>query len=91
MTPTMDTPVMDVATTSETEHWPELTAAERCDARTTGLDGVRSACGAAALVRWVTPTGNDLVFCAHHSLALEPGLLAQNAKLVTDQRDLLKS
>lgn len=45
---------------------PLLTALDRCDAPTTGADGVRLPCGAAAQHRFLLPSGLDLVFCGHH-------------------------
>ena len=43
-----------------------LTAHDRCDAPTTGADGMRLPCGAAAQHRFLLPSGLDLVFCGHH-------------------------
>ncbi|MDP3969427.1 MAG: hypothetical protein Q8Q02_14245 [Nocardioides sp.] len=45
---------------------PLLTALDRCDAPTTGADGIRLPCGAAAQHRVLLPSGLDLVFCGHH-------------------------
>ena len=82
MTPTLDAS----PPTADPQSWPPLTSAERCDARAVGLDGRSGPCGAGALVRWATPSGLDLVFCGHHHNDLEPSLLAQGARLVTDDR-----
>ena len=86
MTPTLDA----TPSPASEQEWPPLTPTERCDARAVGLDGVSAPCGAAALVRWATPSGYDLVFCGHHHNELEPGLLAQGARLVVDQRQSLR-
>ncbi len=51
-----------------------LTLADRCDASAVvgGPDGRtgRGACGAQGVIRAVLPSGNDLVFCAHHGRVL---------------------
>ncbi len=55
-----------------------LTLADRCDASavvggSNGRTG-RGACGAQGFVRAVLPSGNDLVFCAHHGREHAPKL-----------------
>ena len=60
----------------------QLTALDRCDAPTTGPDGVRGPCGAAALVRVLLPSDLDLVFCGHHHRAHGTRLDALGARVV---------
>ena len=62
-----------------------LTLAERCDAAAvvggpSGRTG-RGACGAQGFVRAVLPSGNDLVFCAHHGREKEAALAAAGATI----------
>ncbi len=67
---------------------PPLTAFDRCDASALvgGPNGssLRGACGAQAYVRAVLPSGQDLVFCAHHGHALEAALGAAGATIRDD-------
>jgi hypothetical protein len=62
-----------------------LTLADRCDAAAVlgGPDGRtgRGPCGAQAFVRAVLPSGNDLVFCAHHGREHEVALAAAGATI----------
>ena len=62
-----------------------LTLADRCDAAAVsgGANGRtgRGACGAQAFVRAVLPSGNDLVFCAHHGREHEVALAAAGATI----------
>ena len=60
-----------------------LTLADRCDAAAVvggpnGRTG-RGACGAQAFIRAVLPSGNDLLFCAHHGREHEAALAAAGA------------
>ncbi|MGR6965008.1 DUF7455 domain-containing protein [Geodermatophilus sp. URMC 61] len=60
-----------------------LTLTDRCDAAAVvggpnGRTG-RGACGAQAFIRAVLPSGNDLVFCAHHGREQEAALAAAGA------------
>jgi hypothetical protein len=56
---------------------------DRCDAAAVSLcpNGRRGrgACGAQAFIRAVLPSGNDLVFCAHHGREHEAALAAAGA------------
>jgi len=62
-----------------------LTAFDRCDASALvgGPNGrpERGACGAQAFVRAVLPSGQDLVFCAHHGREHEAALAAAGATI----------
>jgi hypothetical protein len=62
-----------------------LTLADRCDASAVvgGPDGRtgRGACGAQGFVRAVLPSGNDLIFCAHHGREQEAALAAAGATI----------
>ena len=67
-----------------------LTLADRCDAPAvvggaTGRTG-RGACGAQGFIRAVLPSGNDLVFCAHHGREQEAALAATGAT-IRDETD----
>jgi hypothetical protein len=53
----------------------QLTAADRCDR-----------CGAQAFIRVVLPSGQDLLFCAHHGRQHEERLRALGGEWL-DQRD----
>jgi hypothetical protein len=62
-----------------------LTLADRCDAsavvgKPNGRTG-RGACGAQGFVRAVLPSGNDLIFCAHHGREQEAALAAAGASI----------
>ncbi|WP_448624960.1 DUF7455 domain-containing protein [Geodermatophilus sp. URMC 64] len=62
-----------------------LTLADRCDARAVvwgpnGRTG-RGACGAQGFIRAVLPTGNDLIFCAHHGRENLAALAAAGAAI----------
>ena len=62
-----------------------LTLADRCDASAVvggpnGRTG-RGACRAQAFIRAVLPSGNDLVFCAHHGREQEAALAAAGASI----------
>lgn len=71
-----------------------LTLADRCDASAvigcsynrTG----RGACGAQGFIRAVLPSGNDLVFCAHHGREQEAALAAVGAA-IHDETDKLNA
>jgi hypothetical protein len=69
---------------------PPLTAFDRCDASALvgGPNGTsrRGACGAQAYVRAVLPSGQDLVFCAHHGREHEAALAAAGAT-IRDESD----
>jgi len=52
-----------------------LTASDRCD---------HGDCGAAARVRVLYPSGIDLLFCGHHSNALQTALVASGGTLHAD-------
>ena len=54
-----------------------LTAIDRCDR-----------CGAQAYLRATLPTGNDLLFCAHHGREYTPKLRELDA-LINDQSERL--
>ena len=60
-----------------------LTLADRCDASAVvgGPNGrtSRGACGVQGFIRAVLPSGNDLVFCAHHGREHEAALAAAGA------------
>ncbi len=62
-----------------------LTLADRCDASAVvgGATGRtdRGACGAQAFIRTVLPSGNDLVFCAHHGREHEAALAVAGATI----------
>ncbi len=63
------------------------TLLDRCDApavvgRRGGRIG-RGACGAQGVVRAVLPSGNDLIFCAHHGREHEAALAAAGAAMST--------
>jgi len=60
-----------------------LTLADRCDAPAVvggpnGRTG-RGPCGAQGFIRAVLPSGNDLIFCAHHGREHETALAAAGA------------
>ncbi len=62
-----------------------LTLADRCDASAVvggpnGRTG-RGACGAQGFIRAVLPSGNDLIFCAHHGREQEAALAAAGATI----------
>ncbi|MGY1643228.1 hypothetical protein ACI782_19145 [Geodermatophilus sp. SYSU D00703] len=62
-----------------------LTLTDRCDAPAVvggpnGRTG-RGACGAQGFIRAVLPSGNDLVFCAHHGREQEAALAAAGATI----------
>jgi len=62
-----------------------LTLTDRCDASAVagapnGRTG-RGACGAQGFIRAVLPSGNDLVFCAHHGREKEAALAAAGATI----------
>lgn len=62
-----------------------LTLADRCDAPAVvfgpnGRTG-RGACGAQGFIRAVLPSGDDLVFCAHHGREHEAALAAAGATI----------
>ena len=62
-----------------------LTLADRCDAPAVvggpnGRTG-RGPCGAQGFIRAVLPSGNDLVFCAHHGREHEAALAAAGATI----------
>jgi hypothetical protein len=67
-----------------------LTLNDRCDApavvggpnRRIG----RGACGAQGFIRAVLPSGNDLIFCAHHGREQEAALAAAGAT-IRDETD----
>jgi hypothetical protein len=63
------------------------TLTDRCDApavvgRQGGRIG-RGACAAQGVVRAVLPSGNDLIFCAHHGREHEAALAAAGAAMST--------
>jgi hypothetical protein len=69
-----------------------LTHTDRCDAPAVvgtpkGRTG-RGACRAQGFVRAVLPSGNDLVFCAHHGREHEAALVAAGAT-IRDETDVL--
>lgn len=64
--------------------FPPLVAVDRCDASTAAQGGGRASCGARAAVRYVLPSGFDLVFCAHHGARYATGLRAAAAKPLVD-------
>src|SRR3954453_17145812 len=62
-----------------------LTLTDRCDAPAVGggpngRPG-RGACGAQSFIRAVLPSGNDLIFCAHHGREHEAALAAAGASI----------
>jgi len=62
-----------------------LTLTDRCDAPAVaggpnGRTG-RGACGAQGFIRAVLPSGNDLIFCAHHGREQEAALAASGAAI----------
>jgi hypothetical protein len=69
-----------------------LTAFDRCDASAVvgGPNGTsaRGACSAQAYVRAVLPSGQDLVFCAHHGRKHEAALAAAGAT-IRDESDTI--
>ena len=71
-----------------------LTLADRCDAPAVvgGPDGRtgRGACGAQGFIRAVLPSGNDLVFCAHHGREQEAALAATGAT-IRDETDAINA
>jgi hypothetical protein len=62
-----------------------LALADRCDASAVvgGPNGrtSRGACGAQGFIRAVLPSGNDLIFCAHHGREQEAALAAAGATI----------
>jgi hypothetical protein len=62
-----------------------LTLTDRCDAPAVvgGRNGRtgRGGCGAQGFIRAVLPSGNDLVFCAHHGREHEAALAAAGATI----------
>ena len=69
-----------------------LTLTDRCDAPAVvggpnGRTG-RGACGAQGFVRAVLPSGNDLVFCAHHGREQEAALAAAGATIRDQSSEL---
>ena len=82
----------DVASAAPTVCPPTL--ADRCDASAVvgGRNGRtgRGACGAQGFIRAVLPSGNDLVFCAHHGREHEAALAAAGAT-VHDGTDALNA
>ena len=62
-----------------------LALTDRCDAAavSVGPNGRRGrgACGAQGFIRAVLPSGNDLVFCAHHGREKEAALAAAGATI----------
>ena len=71
-----------------------LTLADRCDASAVvggpnGRTG-RGACGVQGFIRAVLPSGDDLVFCAHHGREHEAALAAAGAT-VHDGTDALNA
>jgi hypothetical protein len=71
-----------------------LTLADRCDASAVvggpnGRTG-RGACGAQGFVRAVLPSGNDLIFCAHHGREQEAALAAAGAT-IHDETDKINA
>ncbi|GAB3254842.1 DUF7455 domain-containing protein [Kineosporia babensis] len=83
-------PEMLTPSTSAFDSIPALTAADRCDATTTtiregsGTANPRVACGAQAYVTALLPSGNTLLFCAHHGHNLEATLVQQGAVIRDD-------
>lgn len=73
---------------------PALTASDRCDATTStiregsGSSNPRVSCGAQAYVTAVFPSGNTLLFCAHHGHSLVAGLVA-NGAVIRDESAVL--
>jgi hypothetical protein len=65
-------------TTTATETAPPLTASDRCDR-----------CGAAAQIRFVMRSGNDVLLCKHHGDKHEVALVEQGASIAEDTRALL--
>ena len=69
-----------------------LTSTDRCDA--SAVVGApqgrtaRGACGAQAYYRAVLPSGQDLVFCAHHGREHEAALAAAGAT-IRDESDTI--
>ena len=62
-----------------------LTLTDRCDAPAVvggpnGRTG-RGACAAQGFIRAVLPSGNDLIFCAHHGREEEAALAAAGAAI----------
>ncbi len=62
-----------------------LAHTDRCDASAVvggpnGRTG-RGACGAQGFIRAVLPSGNDLIFCAHHGREQEAALAAAGATI----------
>jgi len=62
-----------------------LALTDRCDASAVagapnGRTG-RGACGAQGFIRAVLPSGNDLIFCAHHGREQEAALAAAGATI----------
>ena len=71
-----------------------LTLADRCDASavvggSNGRTG-RGACGAQGFIRAVLPSGDDLVFCAHHGREHEAALAAAGAT-IRDETDTINA
>jgi hypothetical protein len=69
-----------------------LTLADRCDAPAVvggakGRTG-RGPCGAQGFIRAVLPSGNDLVFCAHHGREQEAALAAAGATIRDESGEL---
>ncbi|GAB6903127.1 DUF7455 domain-containing protein [Kineosporia succinea] len=88
-------PEMQARTASSAfDEIPALTAADRCDATTTtirdgsGSANPRVACGAQAYVTALFPSGNSLLFCAHHGHAFEASLVERGAVIRDDSQVL---
>ena len=81
----MSVAILDKDVTSEAPTVARLTLADRCDAPAVvgGPNGRtdRGACGAQGFLRAVLPSGNDLVFCAHHGREYEVALAAAGATI----------
>ena len=71
-----------------------LTLNDRCDAPAVvgGPNGRigRGACGAQGFIRAVLPSGNDLIFCAHHGREQEAALAAAGAT-IRDETDKIEA
>ena len=89
---TMSIATVDEDVRSATPTVAPLILADRCDASAVvggpnGRTG-RGACGAQGFVRAVLPSGNDLVFCAHHGREQEAALAAAGATIRDQSSEL---
>jgi hypothetical protein len=95
MTATATAPVTttDLEGTEASSDWDALRAVDRCDfpavVGTKSGGKTRGSCNAQAYVRFLLPSGGELIACSHHADAHLPALTAAGGHIVTDQRDTI--